>query len=547
MGFRLFWGLVFLVSYNFYAQHFNSINFPAYVGKNSNFQISFNGAFNEDQYDNVYLYLIIDDNIRLLKAQLTTGKDYANLPITYEKNSYGNVNKITLEHNTLSKLKNSPFQLLVSFKNGLEPVISIKYVWGALQGKKRILFNSSFVESKNNNVPQKINIVSVEKGDKAGNLLAIKKNGYFKVPVENIQDIVLIEFWAKNNSIGSKILLNNNAGKEIFSVELADFYFLHFDKHSEELFYDEFFIDKYQWNYYALAIDKLDRKIKFYVNENKFFSFNFNEIYDENSINLLIDNTNGNGLIEIDRFRIYQLKEKIENIFNGKFYVSNYAENGRLIVSYDFDETGLNRLTGKNNFKYYNCELYTSTAPIFSDLPELSVEVFNGFYSVKWQSNDEKFKTYFLERSENGSDFYEIYKVESNGVENEQFVFTDYKTTKSKALFYRLKQINKSGKIIYSNIIKVGIVAKELFELKPNFPNPFNPSTEITLVMLEDSDVEIKIYDITGKEIEILYKGQLNKGTHIFKFNGSEYPSGIYLCKVESGQTLKVQKMILTK
>ncbi len=548
MGFRLIIGLFLLLYLNNYAQFLNSINFPIYACKNSNIQISFNGSFSDDDYDSVYLYLIIDDDIQLLKSQITTGENYISLPTSSEKNSYGNVNKITIDKSIVHKLKNAPFQLLLTLKGSDDPLVSVKYVWGAIQGKKRVLFNSSFLESKNNNIPTIINIAFYDKGNKAGNLLSVKKNGYFKVPIGLSEDNILVEFWAKNNSIGSKFgLIDYSGNYEIFNVALAKFYFLQINKHNDELFYDDYFIDKYQWNYYCITLNKTENKIKIYINEKHYYSFEMQENFGHGEFYFWFDNTDGNGIIEIDKFRIYSLKDKIEDIFKEKFFNTYSFENSKLLSSFDFDESSINKLIGRNNLKTYNCDLYLSSAPIFTDLPELGVEVYSGFYTIKWENNNKNCKMFVLERSENGSNFYEIYRVEPSGEDEEKFIYTDSKTTEGKVLFYRLKQIDKLGKFIYSSTIKVGVSAKEILELKPNFPNPFNPTTEITVFMLEEAEVEIMIYDITGKEIEILYRGQLNKGTHIFKFNGSEYPSGIYLCKVSSGQVLKVQKMILTK
>ncbi|HPN39379.1 MAG TPA: T9SS type A sorting domain-containing protein [Melioribacteraceae bacterium] len=548
MVFRLLIGILFLLCGSNFAQYFSSINIPGYVIKGSNFQVSFKGLFDDNELEQAYLYLLIDDNIQLLKAQFTAGQNYIQLPISYEKNNYGNVNKITLDKNIVQKHKNSPFQLLISFKGGYDPNTTIRYVWGALEGKKRLVFNSSFIESRNSNVPATLYLPFYDKGNKAGNLLLVKKNGYFNMPLNFSSKKLLVEYWIKLNSIGGKMsLLNPSNSFELFNISLAEFNFMKIERPDDEFFYNDYFIDKLQWYYFCFLIDKEKGKIKVFVNEKPIYSFSVNKDFIEKELEIKFDNEKGNGTIEIDRLRVYEFEDKVEEIFNNKFKLNPFSENNKVLFKYDFDETYIGKLEGKNNIKFYNCELSLSSALIYSDLPELDVEVFTGFYTIRWQNKNTNNKNFILERSDNGINFYDMYKVEATGEEDEKFIYTDSKSLEGKVIFYRLKISDKMGRYYYSNTIKVGVTAKQILEVKPNFPNPFNPSTEITVNMLEDAEVEIVIFDITGKEIERLYNGLLNKGLHIFKFNGSDYPSGIYLCKVSSGQVLKVQKMILTK
>lgn len=548
MGYRLTFGLILLFICNTYAQYFSSINYPVYVSKNSTFQISFNGAFNDENLEQAYLYLIIDDYIQLNKASFTAGEGYIQIPISLEKNSYGNVNKITLEKNIIRKFKNHPFQILISLKVNDEPNTIINYVWGAISGKKRIVYNSSYVEAKKPNIPSNLNISFYDKGNKAGNMLTIKSGGYFIVPLGNDSKVTLIEFWAKNNSIGSKFSFGfTGESAELFNISLIDYDFLEINKKDDDLLYDNLFIDKYQWYYYTVLINNSENRVKLYVNEKLFHTFRLSDFLKQTDFEFKFSNENGTGIIEIDRLKMWEFEDKIDNVFADKFKSNNYLENSRLICGFNFDETNINKLNGKGNIKFYNSEINVSSAPLYSDLPELNVEVYSGFYTISWQNKNVNSNSFVLERSDNGSNFYEIYRVETKGDENERFNYTDNKTSEGKILFYRLKQIDKFGKYVYTSSVKVGVTAKQIFELKPNFPNPFNPETEICVVMLEDAETEITIYDITGKEIDKIYKGQLTKGMHTFKFDGSEYPSGIYLCKVSSGQALKVQKMILTK
>jgi hypothetical protein len=85
------------------------------------------------------------------------------------------------------------------------------------------------------------------------------------------------------------------------------------------------------------------------------------------------------------------------------------------------------------------------------------------------------------------------------------------------------------------------------FRLEQNFPNPFNPSTTITFEMSYSANVQLTIYDATGKEIEVLINGIQSAGKHEVAWDASEYPSGIYFYKLESEIYLEAKKMVIIK
>ncbi len=79
------------------------------------------------------------------------------------------------------------------------------------------------------------------------------------------------------------------------------------------------------------------------------------------------------------------------------------------------------------------------------------------------------------------------------------------------------------------------------------FPNPFNPTTTISLDLAKSGETKIIIYDIAGREIETLFSGNLTPGAHEFTFSGESLPSGIYFARVQSGEFGATQKLLLLK
>src|SRR4030095_8048485 len=83
----------------------------------------------------------------------------------------------------------------------------------------------------------------------------------------------------------------------------------------------------------------------------------------------------------------------------------------------------------------------------------------------------------------------------------------------------------------------------ENFLLSQNYPNPFNPSTKINFELPATANVNLTIYDITGKEISVLVNGIIQAGRHEAAFDGSNLASGVYFYKIEAVETSKAQKM----
>jgi hypothetical protein len=85
------------------------------------------------------------------------------------------------------------------------------------------------------------------------------------------------------------------------------------------------------------------------------------------------------------------------------------------------------------------------------------------------------------------------------------------------------------------------------YALYQNYPNPFNPTTNIKFSLPKASHVKLTVYDVLGKEVQTLVNNQLSAGTHTIAFNGANLASGVYLYRIESGDFVQVNKMLLVK
>jgi hypothetical protein len=86
------------------------------------------------------------------------------------------------------------------------------------------------------------------------------------------------------------------------------------------------------------------------------------------------------------------------------------------------------------------------------------------------------------------------------------------------------------------------------FALYQNFPNPFNPVTTINYLVANTSNVRLAVYDINGREVEVLADRLMTAGRHQIQWNAEGFASGIYFCRmtVNSANSLEM-KMVLIR
>jgi hypothetical protein len=123
-----------------------------------------------------------------------------------------------------------------------------------------------------------------------------------------------------------------------------------------------------------------------------------------------------------------------------------------------------------------------------------------------------------------------------------------------------LKSLANTAWDFYNSGFTVGIktISEKIpadFYLYQNYPNPFNPVTKIKFDIPSLSfpnasignPVQLKVFDITGREVAVLVNEQLRPGTYEVTFDGSNYPSGTYFYRLQTGDYSETKKMILLK
>lgn len=111
--------------------------------------------------------------------------------------------------------------------------------------------------------------------------------------------------------------------------------------------------------------------------------------------------------------------------------------------------------------------------------------------------------------------------------------------------------------LVPSSIVSVGQEAllPAHYTLDQNYPNPFNPRTAISYKLLARSFVNLRVYDVLGREIETLVDGERAAGTHMISWDATSRPSGVYFYRLDATEVVsgskpefvEMKKMILLR
>lgn len=106
------------------------------------------------------------------------------------------------------------------------------------------------------------------------------------------------------------------------------------------------------------------------------------------------------------------------------------------------------------------------------------------------------------------------------------------------------------GKPTATSIVKQNI--PKTYKLHQNYPNPFNPTTNIKFDLVEDSNVEIKVYDFIGREVKELVNSNYSKGNYNIEWNGTNnlknnVAGGVYIIQFKHNNGIESIKSVLIK
>jgi hypothetical protein len=524
--------------------------YPKYIPQNSSFEISLvtNNRFHSA--GKLELYVIPDERVNLNKIEFKSIYETRKLSFSsvYLDVISSNAYKTELDLSDSTIFPDAFFQLVFTFKSGNAPGANVKF-YGIYKSKDKILGYLASSPETENTINTNLSFFRSQKS--AGRAVQVTKQSSLEVvPVElNVQNL-LAEFWVKLNDPYLTILKIYNLKDPDISLNLGtnEFQMLSVNSQHHIEYLAPFFISKKAWYHIAVHYSKSKGKMYFYCNGMMFAKYNADNFNSADDIAFKFEVEEQGKSCQIDLLRFIDFNNSIEMSAANRSFLNFKADSSVVLAQLKFDQS--DELNPGNYFKITgnNLQYIKSEAPIIARAPELNIVLLNSAYELEWNGGDYKQAvTYILEKSVNSSSYTPVFTIEADNSSEKSYSYLDKNDKSSDILFYRIKQVNEDGSVVYSSQVKIGQGETESFTLKQNYPNPFNPKTSIDIELLEDTDIEVTIYNLEGEEITKLFKGFLSQGVHKFEFNAKELPSGVYIYKVATPGFSQSKKMILTK
>jgi hypothetical protein len=139
----------------------------------------------------------------------------------------------------------------------------------------------------------------------------------------------------------------------------------------------------------------------------------------------------------------------------------------------------------------------------------------------------------------NGTTLYLVYQKDSQPGSS---AFNDgAPVTRATLIFRKITQANVFG------IHQIGTEIPKTYSLNQNYPNPFNPTTRIRFELPKSGFVNMKLYDVNGREVATLINEDLSAGIKEYELNASNLASGVYMYKITAGDFSATKKLVLIK
>lgn len=252
--------------------------------------------------------------------------------------------------------------------------------------------------------------------------------------------------------------------------------------------------------------------------------------------------------------------------------ISLLAEDGSLIYqSIDYDGIitphvavvvlGVSEMNNDLDFGYRD-------SPLSVNLIEFTANLSSDGVHLNWATESEVENQGFVieRREESSQQWREIANYINNSellghgtvTDQNEYEYLDQFVQPGHTYEYRLGDVDYNAKTTYHNSLVIAIEVTDIvaipekFELKPAYPNPFNPITNIQYALPNDSKVRLSIYDISGTLVATLVNRREKAGNRQVYWNGRDsfgnnVSGGIYLYRIEAGQFVATRKMLLLR
>ncbi|MBN2412663.1 T9SS type A sorting domain-containing protein [candidate division KSB1 bacterium] len=243
--------------------------------------------------------------------------------------------------------------------------------------------------------------------------------------------------------------------------------------------------------------------------------------------------------------------------------------NGGDVIIVEFLNTGSGPFAGESNIlsdvldpDIQNQQMGANDFALPVELSSFNAHYYNGSVMLKWVTESELdnfgFNIYKSKDEQNNFEKINNNIIHGAGTvfEKQHYTFEDKQIETGNTYFYKLESVDFKGKVTYCRSVSVSTKANTVVPvqhiLQQNFPNPFNPSTTIKYTLVNDTHVQLDVYNMLGDFITQLVNE--NQGAGIYSLNwdarddnGTHIPAGVYFYKFQTNERTLVRRMIYTK
>lgn len=468
---------------------------------------------------------------------------------TYDENRFNSVFKSSFKPKELGLKSGESFQIIIRLtaNNSTGVLINSRF---KVFSKDTLLNHFPKIEEGESNF-HKSEIRFYQPEAKAGKNLLLKNSSYFNFSLNQESEKLMIESWLKfeGKDFSFFNIIDQVKYDTLIQFSISEFKHLLISNDVEIGYYESKYIGSKTWYHFMAVLNFKNNRIDIFVDNHLVAITSLHNLTSVKKLLFSFFNEKEKTKSNIENLKIWELKNEPDFVYLQRNFAHVKEDSSSLLRIMQFEDQDEFTIDRAASFNFENLNLMRSDAPIFAQAPEILVQQTASGYLIKWSGGDfSQSEKYIVERSIDGEDFKEIYSTPiAESSEQEEFSFLSEFIPENKFVYFRVKQINKDGSITYSQSLKIGQGVVENFEIKQNFPNPFNPKTSIKILILSETEIEITIYNLSGRHIADLFKGTLKKGEHSFEFDGTELPSGLYLYMVKTPVQSESRKMILAK
>jgi len=219
------------------------------------------------------------------------------------------------------------------------------------------------------------------------------------------------------------------------------------------------------------------------------------------------------------------------------------------VLSTTYDETNDELVAALTNSTFSEFA-FGGSDPLPVELTSFNAKAKGNTVELAWETATEtKNKGFEIQRKGSDIIWQKAGYVKGNGTSNKpnKYSFSE-RLLKAGVIVYRLKLLDRDGNFSYSPEIEVKLEVPERFELAPNYPNPFNPTTTIEFTVPATGLATLKVYNSIGQEVATIFNGIAEVGQYRQAvFDGAQFSSGVSFARLQFGGKSLVKKLLMMK